>query len=98
MKICLVTATTMTLRAFMREHVRQLAQHHEVTLAASFSAQDMSSGEWPPAVHRVSIPIARPIAPRDDLVSLWRLWGFFSRHCFDWGHSVSPKAGLLAVA
>lgn len=40
---------------------------------------------------------AREIAPLRDLVALWRLWRLFRRERPDVVHSVTPKAGLLAM-
>jgi glycosyltransferase involved in cell wall biosynthesis len=45
----------------------------------------------------VAIPIARPIAPWADLVALLALFRLFRKRRFDLVHSITPKAGLLAM-
>ncbi len=95
-KLCFVTASPLTLRAFMRNHILTLAKMYEVTAVADFSNEDLS-GDWLPGVRLVSIPIARKISIVSDLQALMALLRFFRSERFDVVHSVTPKAGLLAM-
>jgi glycosyltransferase involved in cell wall biosynthesis len=95
-KICFVTASPVTLRVFMRNHILRLAERYEVTAVADFSAEDLL-GDWLPGVRLVSIPIARQINLLADLRALTALLHFFRSERFDVVHSVTPKAGLLAM-
>jgi glycosyltransferase involved in cell wall biosynthesis len=95
-KICFVTAAPMTLRAFMRNHLLNLSARYEVSAVADFSPDDLS-GEWLPGVQLVSVPIARPVSPRADWRALLALVKYFRTGHFDVVHSITPKAGLLAM-
>lgn len=95
-KICFVAASPLTLRVFMRNHMLRLAERYEVTAVANFSAEDLN-GDWFPGVRLVSIPIARQINLLADLRALVALLRFFRSERFDAVHSVTPKAGLLAM-
>ncbi len=95
-RICIVVAAPLTLKAFMLGHLQALTGIAEVTVVANFAPED-ASFPWPAEITRVAIPIARPIAPWADLVALLALFRLFRRQRFDLVHSITPKAGLLAV-
>lgn len=80
----------------MRNHMLRLSNKYEVTAVANFSAADLQ-GDWLPGVRLVAIPIAREIEPLADARALIALIGLFRREQFDVVHSVTPKAGLLAM-
>ena len=95
-RICIVVAAPLTLKAFMLGHLEALAGIAEVTAVASFAPED-ESFPWPKEISRVAIPIARPIAPWSDLLALLALWRLIRQQRFDLVHSITPKAGLLAM-
>jgi len=95
-RICIVVAAPLTLKAFMLGHLEALAGIGEVTAVANFTAED-ESFPWPAGISRTAIPIARPIALWADLVALLALFRFFRKRRFDLVHSITPKAGLLAM-
>ncbi|MEW5942681.1 MAG: glycosyltransferase family 4 protein [Pseudomonadota bacterium] len=94
--ICFVTASPMTLRAFMRNHLLCLSGRYEVSAVADFTEGDLTA-DWFPGVRLVSVPIARRINLLGDLKALWELYRYFRARRFDAVHSVTPKAGLLAM-
>lgn len=95
-KICFVTAVPLTLRVFMREHIIRLATRYEVTLVADFNS-DPNADDLLPGIQKKSIPIARHIDLLSDLNALASLTILFRNEHFDAVHSVTPKAGLLAM-
>jgi len=95
-RICIVVAAPLTLKAFMLGHLKALARISDVTIVANFAPED-GSFLWPEEITRVAIPIARPIAPWADLLALLALFRLFRQHRFDLVHSITPKAGLLAM-
>jgi glycosyltransferase involved in cell wall biosynthesis len=95
-RICFVTASPLTLRAFMRNHMLRLADTYDVSAVSSFSTEDLV-GDWAPGVRLVRVPIAREIKPFVDVRAIWALLQFFRSERFDIVHSVTPKAGLLAM-
>ena len=94
-RICFVTASPLTVRAFLSDQIATLAREHDVTVISNFE-----SGEQLEALRGVarvlSVPIKRDIAPLADLRCLWRLLRVFRHERFDIVHTVTPKAGLLA--
>jgi len=95
-RICIVVAAPLTLKAFMLGHLTALAQSAEVTAVADFTPED-ESFPWPAAVARAPVCIVRRIAPLADIAALLALYRLFRRHRFELVHSVTPKAGLLAM-
>ena len=95
-RICIVVAAPLTLKAFMLGHAEALTRVAEVTVVANFTPED-ASFPWPAKITRVAIPIARPIAPWADLLALLALYRLFRMDRFDLVHSITPKAGLLAM-
>lgn len=95
-KICFVVAEPMTAKAFLVEHLRALSDHYEITLIANFSNEQL--GQPIDGVSRfVSVPIRRQISPLFDLYALALLFVLFRKEGFSSVHSVTPKAGLLAM-
>jgi glycosyltransferase involved in cell wall biosynthesis len=95
-RIAFVVADPATATAFLVEHLRALSQRYDVTLIANTSdPQFLRSlgieGETCP------VRIERSISPIRDLQALFRLALLFRRERFDAVHSVTPKAGLLAM-
>lgn len=94
--ICIVVAAPLTLKAFMLDQLKALGGIAHVTAVADFTPDD-ESFHWPENISRVSISIARPIAPWADLLALFALFRLFRQRRFDLVHSITPKAGLLAM-
>jgi glycosyltransferase involved in cell wall biosynthesis len=94
--ICVVVAAPLTLKAFMLGHLKALAGIAEVTAVANFTAED-EAFPWPEEFTRVAVPIARPIAPWADVLALFALARMFRQKRYDLVHSLTPKAGLLAM-
>ena len=93
---CIVVAAPLTLKAFMLGHLKALAGIAEVTVVANFTPED-ETFPWPADIARVAVPIARPIALWTDIVALLALTRLFRQQRFDLVHSLTPKAGLLAM-
>lgn len=96
MKICLVVSSPMTVTAFLQQPIRKLAAAFEVSVVAN-----LPLGASIPALDGVAtllpVGIERQISPWRDLLALWRLTRLFRQQRFDVVHSVTPKAGLLAM-
>lgn len=80
----------------MRNHLARLSEHHEVTAVANFTPDDLVN-DWLPGVRLVTVPIARSISPYTDFRAFLALLHLFHREHFDVVHSITPKAGLLAM-
>ncbi|MDO9406434.1 MAG: glycosyltransferase [Polaromonas sp.] len=97
MRICFVLTTPFALNAFVKPVILELAaQKWDVTVLVNTQA-----GVVDPDISRnarvVDLPIARNIAPFGDLATLWILARLFRTQRFDVVHSITPKAGLLAM-
>lgn len=95
-RICFVVATEITVTAFLIDQIRAAAAHYEVWLALKTENVDFLV---PYGIAATVVPIAieRKISPLADLAALYFLYRLFRKQRFDLIHSVSPKAGLLAM-
>jgi glycosyltransferase involved in cell wall biosynthesis len=86
----------LTATAFLRDQIREAGKRYAVSVVANTRDPDFLR---PYGITSEVIPIGieRKIKPLVDLGALWRLWRLFRRRGFGLVHSVSPKAGLLAM-
>lgn len=97
-KICFVVSDPLTARAFLADQITELGRSYEVGLAANVDGRSMDWARGLGISKRIfAIPIERKISPLRDALALILLIRLFRRHRFDAVHSVSPKAGLLAM-
>lgn len=95
-KVCLVVSSPMTVNAFLQEPIRRLCGCYDVHVAVNL-AQGETLGGIAPLVTVIPVGIERKISPWRDILALWQLIGLFRRYQFKLVHSVTPKAGLLAM-
>lgn len=97
LRLCYVVSSEMTVVTFLKDHITAaIAAGYEVSVVAH--AQDdafLRRHELAVAFH--SVAIVRPIAPWRDFKALMTLSRLFYAKGFDIVHSVSPKAGILAI-
>ena len=94
-KVCLVSATPLTIHFFFRKFVVSLAEWADVTLVFNEGIDtDVQPLALPAGI--IGLPISRRIAPFRDLVCLFKLFGIFRSRQFDLVITLVPKAGLLA--
>jgi glycosyltransferase involved in cell wall biosynthesis len=96
-RICFVVSNAFSANAFLVGSILALAERGwDITLAVNASTDEVTKH-----IHQyctiVRVDIARPISPLQDLRGLWQLWRLFRRERFDIVHSMTPKAGLLAM-
>ncbi len=94
-KACVVVSSPMTVVAFLRDQLRELGSQYDLFVAAN--APDGGFLNGLPAQF-VPVPVERKILPLADLRALVCLYRLFRRERFDIVQSVTPKAGLLAMA
>ena len=93
-RIAFVVATPLTADAFLRGHILALSELYEVDLISNYPDGYESSLAVCNLIHA---PIERDIHIWRDIVALCSLIKIFSRQHYDAVHSVTPKAGLLAM-
>ncbi|TLS69048.1 glycosyltransferase family 4 protein [Mariprofundus erugo] len=95
-RVCIVVASEMTIRAFLIEQIRALSECCDVTVVVKTNDSSFLS-PYGIDVDVVPVAIERNIHPWRDLTALWQLFSLFRKRKFDLVHSVTPKAGLLAM-
>lgn len=91
-----VATTPFAVNAFLRAHLLALAETHDVTLCVNTTAYPLVD-DVARAVRVRHIDIARNIAPWQDLRALFQLLHCFRKIRPETVHSLTPKAGLLAM-
>ena len=95
-KICIVSATGLTIHFFMKAHLDELTKYFDVTLALN-----QNLDPYLPAlnldVKERHIDITRQISIWSDVLALFQLFKLFRSSKFDLVISVVPKAGLLGM-
>lgn len=86
----------MTVNAFLREPIRRLGGYYLVNVAVNGKPEELLPG-FEGAVTVLPVPIERKMSPLRDLSALFQMISLFRRHDFQIVHSVTPKAGLLAM-
>lgn len=95
-RICIVAASEITFRAFLPGHLKALGERYDVSVAVH-TDNPRFLDDLDLNVNVVPLAIERNIAPLADLAALFSLVRLFRRERFDLVHSVTPKAGLLAM-
>lgn len=95
-RIAIVVSDPTTVKAFLRDQIRALGENYEVTVFAN-SRNAAETGMPNGTVRLQSVAIEREIAPWRDLAALWHTVRWLRRGGFDVVHSVTPKAGLIAM-
>jgi glycosyltransferase involved in cell wall biosynthesis len=94
--ICFVVSVPATAKSFLRDHFAELSHEYEITLVANFNGnQDLRNAFQ--NVNVLHVPIQRNIMLWTDLKALIALFKLFRSLRFDAVHSLTPKAGLLAM-
>ncbi len=95
-KICILATVPFALIMFMKPHIAMLAEEYDVTLLANGLEQDVVS-LLNKNVRFVPVNMQREISLWSDMVTLLQLYRFFRKERFEVVHSLTPKAGLLAM-
>ena len=95
-KVIRISTIPMSLDVLLQGQLRMLAEHYEVVGVSSPGA-DLEKVEKREGIRTLAVPMERKIAPFKDLVSLIRLIRLFYREKPWMVHSITPKAGLLAM-
>jgi glycosyltransferase involved in cell wall biosynthesis len=95
-KACVVVASEMTVRAFLGPQLRAMQDHYDVTLVVNSQKSDLLRDLG--VTGRVKrVALARAISIPGDVWALLGLVRLMRRERFDLVHSMTPKAGLLAM-
>ena len=95
-KLLFVATTPFAVNAFLRTHLLALAEEYDVTVCSNLLAYPLSE-ELATKISVIHIDIERKISPFCDLRALVQLYRTLLRIRPDIVHSITPKAGLLAM-
>jgi glycosyltransferase involved in cell wall biosynthesis len=94
--ICFVATTPFVVNAFLLTHLKALADFYSVTLCVNCSVYPLSD-QIDPRIRVVDCKIVREASPFRDLHAFLFLLSLFWTEKFSAVHSITPKAGLLAM-
>jgi len=95
-RVCFVLTSPFAVNGFLLNHFRVLADYYAITLLVNTLEYPLSA-KLDSRVRIVHLAIERKISPLRDLKVFWWLWKYFSSEKFELVHSMTPKAGLLAM-
>jgi len=81
----------------MKPHIAMLAEEYDVTLLTNGLEQDVASFLLNKNVRFVAVNMRRKISLWSDMVTLLQLYRIFRKERYEVVHSITPKAGLLAM-
>ena len=87
----------MTANVFLTEQIKKLSDLYDVTVIANLSSKKHLLKEISKFANIKNIPIKREIELFNDLKALLLLMLYLNREKFSLVHSVSPKAGFIAM-
>lgn len=95
-KLIRISTVPASLNTFLKDQLKMLSQHYDV-LAVSSPGKELEELSVREGVRTTAIPIERHISLIKDFVSLCRLIVLFAHERPYIVHSMTPKAGLLAM-
>ena len=95
-KLIRISTVPTSLNVFLKGFLEVLSENYEV-VAVSSPGQELDAIREREGVRTVAVPMERHISIGKDVVSLFRLIVLFARERPDMVHSITPKAGLLAM-
>ena len=95
-KLFRIATVPESLDILLRGQLRYLNQFYKVTAISSPGAE-LDQYVQREGLKSNEIDMQRAISPLRDLVSLWNLYRYFQKEKPDIVHSITPKAGLLAM-
>jgi glycosyltransferase involved in cell wall biosynthesis len=93
--VVIVVSHPGTARAFLNYQLAVLSETYRVSVVANAKPRELHF--LPKGVRPLSVKLERRPAPLQDLRALLTLYRLFRRERFDVVHSMTPKAGLLAM-
>lgn len=96
-KICFVVSTIFTARVFLKDHIKLLAEHFDVYIVANLQDSELPVLKEFPIAGYHNVTIERKINLFSDMKAVISLANYFRKMDFASVHSVTPKAGLIAM-
>ncbi len=94
--VCWVVSSPSTIKAFLKNHLAKLSIVHDITIIANGEPKEAAL-DCQDQIAWIATGVERKIHPIRDALALLRLCLEFRARRFGVVHSVTPKAGLLAM-
>lgn len=94
--ICITVSSPMTVNAFLVDPIRRLSEKYDVHVVVNINPGESLHGLEGMA-QIIPVRIERTISLLFDFLAILKMVGLFRRFRFQLVHSVTPKAGLLAM-
>ena len=91
-----ISTIPLSLDVLLQGQLCMLSEHYEV-VGVSSPGEELDKVAQREGIRTIAVPMERKISPFKDLVSLFRLIRLFHREKPWMVHSLTPKAGLLAM-
>lgn len=93
-KFCYVSTIPQSTNVFLRDVIHQVSQKNQVTIVTRADGKDVLD-----SINATFVPVLIERKPSilKDVIALWQLVLLFRMARFDVIHSITPKAGLLAM-
>ena len=95
-RIAYVVSNPMAAKAFLRNQIRASSERYKITVFANMR-DPRELEELADSACLQAVPIEREIKPWKDMAALWQMIRLLRHGDFDMVHSVTPKAGLMAM-
>ena len=96
--ICFVVSSPFAVNSFLISHLNCLSKYYEVTLFVNLEQNKLCTTLDIFRIKVVNIPLERKISIFEDIKAYRLLFKYFSAAKFISVHSMTPKAGLLAMS
>jgi glycosyltransferase involved in cell wall biosynthesis len=93
-RICFVVSSPTTASVFLKDHINYLSNYYDIDILANFDKEHKEHKEH---ITRINVPIYRKINLIKDFIALLSLIKLFKKNEYVSVHSITPKAGLLAM-
>jgi len=96
-RVCFVVSSPYTISSFLKNHIIELSKEYDIYVVGNFEQNNIKKLAILPVKEFKNIALHRDINLWFDFKALFSLYIYFKARRFDVVHSVTPKAGLLAM-
>jgi glycosyltransferase involved in cell wall biosynthesis len=96
--ICFIVSSPFTVNGFLINHLKELTKLYRVTLCVNLHSYKLSPELNSLDLRIIHVPLERKISLMKDLNAWCALFKIFRNGDFESVHSMTPKAGLLAMS
>ena len=92
-----MASTPITVDVFLKDHINYLSSYYDIDILANYGGGFKDYKDFKGVATRINVPIHRKIHLINDFLGLLSLIKLFKKNKYVSVHSVTPKAGLLAM-